>query len=188
MLTESRVQLKPGDKAPDFELLGIDGKIYSLQSFKNKEGLLVVFMCNHCPYVKARMKEIMDLHREFGDRVGFMGINSNDPDYPGEGMENMKKFAEEYGVEFPYVIDEIHEAARAYGATCTPDPFLFDKDMKLVFHGRISDALEPDDKVQELTMKENMKKLLAGGKIEPWFNPSIGCSIKFREEPDEEPL
>lgn len=188
MLTESKAQLKPGNKAPDFELLGIDGKIYSLQSFKDKEGLLIIFMCNHCPYVKARMGELSDLYNQFGKKIGFIGINSSDPDYPGEGIGNMNKFAEEYGIKFPYVTDEIHEVAREYGATCTPDPFLLDKDMKLVFHGRISDALEPDDNVQELTMKENIKKLLAGKKIEPWFNPSIGCSIKFREELDEESL
>ena len=178
--TESRIQLKKGDTAPSFELPGIDGRAYSLQDFSGKEGLFVLFMCNHCPYVEARMAEVVELHKEFGSKIAFVGINSSDPDYPGEGMENMKAFAEERGMTFPYLLDENGDTAKAYGATCTPDPFLFDKNMKLVFHGRISDALEPSDMPQEFTMRENMQKLLRGEPISQWFNPSLGCSIKFK--------
>ena len=92
----------------------------------------------------------------------------------------MKAFAKERGITFPYLLDEDGRVAKAYGATCTPDPFLFDKDRALVFHGRISDALEPQDTPQEFTMRENMQKLLKGESVEPWFNPSLGCSIKFK--------
>ena len=178
--TESRVQLKRGDSAPAFSLPGIDGRTYTLESLKGTRGLLVIFMCNHCPYVKARMAEIVSLHETFGNRIAIVGINSSDPDYPGEGLENMKAFAAERGITFPYLLDENGATARAYGATCTPDPFLFDKDMKLVFHGRISDALEPSDTPTEFTMEENIQKLLRGEEVEPWFNPSLGCSIKFK--------
>ena len=178
--TESRQELQKGDAAPAFELPGIDGRPHSLSELAGKEGTLIVFMCNHCPYVKARVAEVVALHKEFGDRIAFVGINSSDPDYSGEGMENMKAFAEERGMEFPYLLDEDGAVAKRYGATCTPDPFLFDKGIKLVFHGRLVDALEPSEPVKERVMQGNMRKLLAGESIEPWFNPSLGCSIKFK--------
>lgn len=179
-LTPSNTQqLSQGDAAADFSLEGVDEKTYTLSDFSDYEGLLIVFMCNHCPYVLAKIDELKKLHGEFGDRVGIIGINSNDPDYEGEGMENMKRFAEEKGIEFSYVLDETQEVARAYGATCTPDPFLFDSDKKLVFHGKLNDAMNPDETPTERTMKENIEKLLAGEKIDPWFDPSMGCSIKW---------
>jgi len=153
--TESFNRIQKGDTALPFTLPGIDGRSYSLEDFASKDGFLILFMCNHCPYVKARMEEIVALHKEFGDRVTFVGINSSDPDYPGEGIENMKVFAKEHGMIFPYLIDEDGAVAKAYGATCTPDPFLFDAGMKLVFHGRISDAVEPQDPVHEHTMKDS---------------------------------
>jgi len=179
--TESHVQFKQGDPAPAFSLPGINGKTHSLEGQKGKKGLLVIFMCNHCPYVKARMGEMAALQKEFGGKVAIVGINSSDPEYPGEGEDNMKAFAKEYDIAFPYLVDESGVVAKAYGATCTPDPLLFDKDMKLVFHGRISDALEPSDVPQEFTMKENITKLLTGEAIDEWFNPSLGCSIKFKK-------
>ena len=179
--TESRMELQKGGTAPTFSLPGIDGRTYSLQELAaGKEGALILFMCNHCPYVKARVAEVVALHKEFGERIAFVGINSSDPEYPGEGMENMKAFAKERGMEFAYLLDEDGAVARRYGATCTPDPFLFDKDMKLVFHGRLVDALEPQEPVAERTMQGSIRKLLAGEEIEPSFNPSLGCSIKFK--------
>jgi len=177
---ESRMQLQRGDSAPIFELPGIDGRGHALAECAGKSGVLVIFMCNHCPYVKARMAEIVALHREYGDSVAFVGINASDPAYPGESFQDMKDFAEAYGMEFPYLVDANGDLAKAYGATCTPDPFLFDADQRLVFHGRISDALEPGDTPSEHTMKENIEKLLRGEEIEKWFNPSLGCSIKFK--------
>ena len=178
--TGSSPFLQKGAGSPDFNLPGIGDRTYSLKDFGGKGGFLVLFICNHCPYVKARMADIVDLDKEFGDKIAIVGINSNDPDYPGEGMENMKTFAKERGIKFPYLLDEDGAVAKAYRATCTPDPFLFDKDFKLVFHGRITDALEPADKTHEYTMRDNIQKLLKGETIEPWFNPSLGCSIKFR--------
>ena len=178
--TESLMRLQKGDSAPDFALPDIDGHIVSLSSLFGKEGIFILFMCNHCPYVKVRIGEAVALYKEFGDRISFVGINSSDTAYPGEGMENMKTFAKERGIAFPYLLDEDGTVARAYGASCTPDPFLFDKDGRLVFHGRLTDALEPQEEVKERTMRDSMQRLLAGESIEPWFNPSLGCSIKFK--------
>lgn len=188
--------MQQGDAAPAFSLAGIDGRTYSLEDFRGKKGIFVLFMCNHCPYVKARMDEVVSLHQEFGERIAFVSINASDPDYSGEGLENMKAFAKEREMTFPYLMDEDGAVAKAYGATCTPDPFLFEASTssastlsgvewvnaegKLVFHGKLVDALEPQDVVHEHTMHENMRKLLAGEPIEPWFDPSVGCSIKFK--------
>jgi len=179
VLTNSGAKLQFGANAPDFDLQGVDGKRYSLADFKGKEGLLVIFMCNHCPYVKAKISSVLELHQKFGDKVGFVGINSNDPEYPGEGMENMKAFAKERDIGYPYVLDNTQEAAKAYGATCTPDPFLFNKDQNLVFHGRIDDALEPGDTASERTMEMKIEELLSGKDIVDEFKPSMGCSIKW---------
>lgn len=179
VLTQSFQKLNKGDAAPNFSLKGVDEKTYSLSDFQGKEGLLILFICNHCPYVKTKIDTIVKLQEKWKDSVAFVGINSNDPEYEGEGMENMKKFAKERDINFPYVLDNTQEVAKAYGATCTPDPFLFDKDHKLVFHGRIDDALEPGQEVTENTMDENIAKLLSGEEISNELKPSMGCSIKW---------
>jgi len=178
-LTESQIKLNFQDKAPAFNLKGVDEKNYSLEDFSNKDGTLIVFMCNHCPYVHAKMNVLNQLYEKFGDRVAIVGINSNDPEFPGEGLENMKRFAAERNIKYSYLLDDTQEIARAYGATCTPDPFLFDKDGRLVFHGRINDAMQPEDTATEQTMEINIEKMLSGEAIDSWFNPSMGCSIKW---------
>ena len=179
-LTESQIKLNAGDKAPDFQLKGVDEKTYSLGDFEGVEGFLIIFMCNHCPYVKAKIDDLNALYEKFNNKIAIIGINSNDPEYPGEGMEHMKEFAQERNIKFTYVLDDTQEVAKSYGATCTPDPFLFDKDKKLVFHGRINDAMEPDDTSSENTMELNIEKMLQGESIDPSFNPSRGCSIKWK--------
>ena len=182
VLLESQIKLKTGDQAPDFDLIGIDDKNHSLNDYKDYDGLLVLFTCNHCPYVKAKVEAIKEIHEKFKDKVALVGINSNDPtNYPDDNFENMKKTAEEKGIKFDYLVDDTQEIAKKYGATCTPDPFLFDKERKLVFHGRIDNAMNPEDTVTEKTMIINIKKLLTGEKIEKDFDPSIGCSIKWKE-------
>lgn len=181
VLLESQIKLKSGDKAPDFDLIGIDDKRHSLSEFKRYDGLLVIFMCNHCPYVKAKIDAIRELQEKFGSKIAIIGINSNDPkDYPEDSFENMKKVAAEKGLKIQYLVDETQEVAKKYGAICTPDPFLFDKEHKLVFHGRIDNAMKPDDVATEKTMINNIEKLLAGQKIAKDFDPSIGCSIKWK--------
>ena len=182
VLLESQIKLKTGDQAPDFDLMGVDDKKHSLADYKDYDGLLVMFICNHCPYVKAKVEAIKEIHEKFKDKVALIGINSNDPtNYPDDSFENMKKTAQEKGIEFDYLVDDTQEVAKKYGAMCTPDPFLFDKDGKLVFHGRIDNAMKPEDTATEKTMINNIEKLLAGEKIEKDFDPSIGCSIKWKE-------
>ena len=183
VLLESQIKLKTRDRAPDFELLGIDGKKHSLNDYKDYEGLLVIFMCNHCPYVKAKIKAIKEVHEKFKDKIAVVGINSNDPiSYPDDSFENMKIIAKEKGIKFDYLVDETQEIAQKYGAICTPDPFLFDKEKRLIFHGRIDNAMKPEDTVTEKTMINNIEKFLSGEKIKKDFDPSIGCSIKWKEQ------
>ncbi|MBI2076172.1 MAG: thioredoxin family protein [Candidatus Aenigmarchaeota archaeon] len=177
VLTTSQAKLQTGSSAPDFRLKGVDGKIHSADEFAGL--LLVIFMCNHCPYVLAKIGSITRLQEKFAGKATIAGINSNNPAYPGEGFENMKKFAREQGINFPYLIDETQSVAKAYGAVCTPDPFLFDKNRKLVFHGRIDNALELDAKATEQTMENNINKVLRGERIKG-FEPSMGCSIKWK--------
>ena len=180
-LTQSFEKLKRGDKAPNFFLKGVDGKTYAFSDSTGKEGLLVIFMCNHCPYVKAKIEAIVQLHEKWGSKIAVVGINSNDPAYPGEGMESMQAFTKERGMPFPYLFDETQAVAKAYGATCTPDPFLFDKEQKLIFHGRIDDALEIGSVATEHTMEVAIQSLVEGKEILDEFKPSLGCSIKWME-------
>ena len=180
VLLESEVSLKTGDKAPDFSLKGTDDKMHSLIDY-NQKGLLVIFMCNHCPYVKAKIEAIKEIHDKFKDQISLVGINSNDSEkYPDDSFESMKTIADEKGMAFDYLVDETQETAKKYGAVCTPDPFLFDSDRKLVFHGRIDDAMNPDAVANEKVMINNIEKFLNGEKIEKDFDPSIGCSIKWK--------
>ena len=182
VLLESQIKLKAGDIAPDFELPGIDDKTHTLSDYSSCRGVLIIFMCNHCPYVKAKADALNELHEKFGDRVAVVGINSNDSSrYPEDSFEAMKQTAKEKGFGFDYLIDESQEVAKRYGAMCTPDPFLFDDQKRLVFHGRIDNAMSPGDAATEKTMINNIEKLLEGRAIEKDFDPSIGCSIKWKE-------
>jgi len=177
---ESVISLKTGDNAPEFTLKGVDDKMHSLDDY-SKKGLLVIFMCNHCPFVKAKIEAIKEIHDKFRDEISIVGINSNDSvKYPDDDFNSMKAVAEEKGLEIDYLVDETQEIAKKYGAVCTPDPFLFDSEKKLVFHGRIDDAMNPDAVANEKVMINNIEKFLNGEKIEKDFDPSIGCSIKWK--------
>jgi peroxiredoxin len=171
--------LKIGSRAPGFTLKGVDGEMHSLDDYKSK-ATLVIFICNHCPYVKARIGDIVALQNRFDPSdLQVIGINSNDPNYKDEGFDNMVLFAKEHRLNFPYLIDDSQEVARNYGAVCTPDPFLF-FDGKLAYHGKINDASEPDAKPTIPIMENNIHKLLRGERLEKDFDPSIGCSIKWK--------
>ena len=181
VVMESQVVLKKGDSAPDFELLGVDGKKHSLATYKDHDAVLVIFMCNHCPYVKAKVDAINEIQNKFKGKLAVIGINSNDSvAYPDDSYDNMKKFAQERKISFTYLVDDTQQIAKKYGAVCTPDPFLFNKERKLVFHGKIDNAMKPDDKATEKTMILNVEKLLAGQSLAKDFDPSIGCSIKWK--------
>ena len=178
--TLSSQSLKKNDNAPSFRLMGTDDKFYSLEDFRSKS-LLIVFICNHCPYVKARIGDLVTLQSRFPkSELQIVGINSNDPSYQEEGFENMIKFSKENNLNFPYLIDDTQQIARSYGAVCTPDLFLFDQNRSIVFHGKINDAMEPEMTPQVHVMENNIKRLLDGQSIEKDFDPSIGCSIKWK--------
>ncbi|MGB8084723.1 MAG: thioredoxin family protein [Nitrososphaeraceae archaeon] len=178
--TESSNTLKTGQPAPQFSLRGIDGNTYSLENFSESKTLVVVFICNHCPYVKASIDDLVHLQSKFltGD-LTIIGINSNDPNYENEGFDNMIKFGREYKLNFPYLIDGSQTVAKSYGAVCTPDPFLFDDKRRLVYHGRINDAIDPQMSPKIPILEDNVKRVISGDVIEKDFFPSIGCSIKW---------
>jgi peroxiredoxin len=172
--------LRTSDVAPGFSLKGVDGRTHSLSDYKSS-ATLVVFICNHCPYVKARIRDIVSLQSKFRpSELQVIGINSNDPNYQDEGFDNMVRFAKEYDLNFPYLIDDSQQVARSYGAVCTPDPFLLDSNRRLVFHGKINDALEPEATPKVPVMENNVRRILKGERIEKDFDPSIGCSIKWK--------
>src|SRR5919109_1228811 len=126
-------------RAPDFTLPGIDGKTWRLADASGPKGTLVMFICNHCPYVRGAIGRIVRDVSELADHgIGSIAIMPNDTGaYPADSFENMKAFARQHGLPFPYVIDESQDVARAYGAVCTPDFFGFDRDLKLVYRGRL---------------------------------------------------
>jgi peroxiredoxin len=178
--TLSSQTLKKNDTAPSFKLMGTDSKYYSLEDFKSR-CLLIVFICNHCPYVKARIADLVSLQSKFLDsELQIIGINSNDPSYQDEGFDNMVKFLKVNNLNFPYLIDDTQQTAKSYGAVCTPDPFLFDQNRRLMFHGKINDAMEPEMTPQVHVMENNIRKILNGEIIDKDFDPSIGCSIKWK--------
>src|SRR5512144_242418 len=131
-----------GTTAPDFQLPDTNGKIISLAAFKDKPALLVIFMCNHCPYVKHLRAGLAQLARDYRPRgVAIVGINSNDVDnYPADSPAKMAEEAQAAGYQFPYLYDATQEVAKAYRAACTPDIFLFDRDQRLVYRGQLDDS------------------------------------------------
>ncbi|MBI3544371.1 MAG: thioredoxin family protein [Deltaproteobacteria bacterium] len=171
-----------GKSAPKFELVGIDGKTYSLESFKGKSALVVMFICVHCPYVKAVEERLARLARDFSAKgAQFVAINSNDVDkYPEDSPENMQAQAKAHGFEFPYLVDETQEVARAYDAVCTPDIFVFDRNQKLAYRGRIDDSWKDPAKVKRHDLRDALEAVLAGKPASTDQIPSMGCSIKWK--------
>lgn len=171
-----------GTAAIDFSLPDVTGRTYSLADFKDKEALVVVFTCNHCPYARAAWPLLIALHKKYKDRVAFVGINPNDEQaYPDDSFENMKKYKKEWGITFPYLRDETQQVARAYDAQCTPDIYVFDKDRKLAYRGRINDNWQDPSKVTRHDLADAIDALLSGQKVTDEQFPSMGCSIKWKE-------
>ena len=173
-----------GAPAPDFSLPGVDGKTWSRDQCKGDKGLLVMFICNHCPYVKAVRDRILRDARELADvGIGCVAIMANDPtDYPEDSFENMKRVAEDYGFSFPYLIDETQEVAKAYGAVCTPDFFGYNKDLGLQYRGRLDESRkEPAPQGARRDLFEAMTQVAETGEGPREQIPSMGCSIKWRE-------
>jgi peroxiredoxin len=174
-----------GTEAPDFSLADtVSGDTVSLSDYSEKKGLLVMFICNHCPYVKHVRTELARIGRDYANSdLGIVAICANDPDVsPGDSPELMREEAENYGYVFPYLFDESQEVAAAYTAMCTPDFFLFDSDRRLVYRGRMDES-RPDSGIP-VTGKElraAMDAVLADEEVPDEQYPSMGCSIKWSE-------
>jgi peroxiredoxin len=172
-----------GWKAVDFSLPATDGKTYTLDDIRGPKGTLIMFICNHCPYVKAVIDRIVRDAKELQAMgIGVAAINANDAEaYPEDSFENMKRVAEEHGFTFPYLHDESQEVARAYGAACTPDFFGFNANDELQYRGRLDSAgrapAGPDTR-RELV--EAMRMIAETGKGSKEQTPSMGCSIKWK--------
>jgi len=188
--TESRAVLERGDEAPAFDLPSVEGGLVGPAAFTDYDALLLVFTCNHCPYAQAKFAEMNRLAEEY-DVLAVVGINPNDEtQYPQDDFETMRAWVEEGRIRWDdYLRDESGAVAAAYGAMCTPDPFLFENDdgvFRLVYHGRLDDAVTPDEEPTEREMADIVDRVLAGEDVDEEFRPSRGCSIKWREgnEPD----
>jgi peroxiredoxin len=172
-----------GAPCPDFTLPGADGQLWSLRDF-HEPALLVVVMCNHCPYVQAVDDRINALAKAYEGRCGVLGINANDAlTYPEDSFEAMRKRAKAKGYVFPYLWDEEQVVARALGATCTPDFFLYDSHRRLVYRGRMDDNWKDAARVTREDLKEAIEGLLAGQDPLEVQLPSMGCSLKWRTRP-----
>lgn len=177
-------KLQKGAAAPSFSLKGIDERTHKLEELKGKEATLIIFMCNHCPYVVPKFQYTVELGKRYRDRgLSIIGINSNDTDtYPEDNFEKMKEYAQKHGFNFVYLIDETQQVAKEYGAECTPDPFLFDKNLKLVYHGRFDDAHRKTHEEGTTAEMENaIKETLEGKAVSISSLPSCGCNIKWKK-------
>lgn len=175
-------EVQIGWNAPNFDLKATDGNIYNLEKAKGENGLVVMFICNHCPFVKAIMDKIIRDAAELKKHgVNSIAIMSNDAEsYPDDNFDNMKKLAEELDFPFPYVIDETQEIAKAYDAVCTPDFFGFDADLKLQYRGRLDDSRMQQKTDGERELFDAMVDVAKTGKSDKPQNSSIGCSIKWK--------
>jgi len=178
-----------GTAAPDFKLPDTNGKIVSPADFKDKPALLVMFICNHCPYVKHIRTGLAQLARDFLPRgAAIVGINSNDvANYPEDSPVKMKEEVKSAGYTFPYLYDESQAVAKAYRAACTPDLYLFDRNQKLVYRGQFDDSRPGNGiPVTGKDLRAALDAVLAGKPIPPDQKASVGCNIKWKSgnEPD----
>lgn len=175
--------LSLGTTAADFDLLDtVSGKNMGLQALKGKKGTVVMFICNHCPFVIHVNPEISRLAREYQPQgIAFIAISSNDVvNYPQDAPDLMQQVAREQGYSFPYLYDESQEVARAYDAACTPDFYLFDPGLELVYRGQLDDS-RPGNGIplSGTDLRNALDALLQGNEIDPHQKPSIGCNIKW---------
>jgi peroxiredoxin len=175
-------KMKIGDPAPEFSLPGADGQDYSLTDFQDKQILVVIFSCNHCPYARAiwpRLVKLDEAYRAKG--VQLVAINANDAEaYPDDSFEKMKPFADEQAIGFPYLHDEQQTVARAYGGQCTPHVLLFDKERKLRYQGRVDDNWKDEGAVQKQELRDAIEAVLNNQTPNPDTTAALGCSIKWK--------
>jgi peroxiredoxin len=188
MVQTASTMLPLGTQTPDFSLPNVDGRTVSLSDFRDRKGLLVIFLCNHCPFVKHLRDALAAFGKEYQAKgLGIVGISSNDvANYPDDSPEKMKAEAAEAGYAFPYLYDESQTVAKAYKAACTPDFFLFDGDLSLVYRGQFDDSRPGNDKpVTGADLRAACDAVLAGQPLPDEQKPSIGCNIKWK--PDAAP-
>lgn len=188
MVRTPSTMLALGTPAPAFALPDVTtGNTITLETFHDRAGLLVIFWCRHCPFVKHVEQELAQIGRDYGDpdatRLGIVAISSNDAvNYPNDSPESLAEMATELGLNFPSCYDETQEVAQAYAAACTPDFFLFDRDLKLVYRGQLDDSRPGNDvPVTGRDLRAAIEALLSGTAIDANQTPSIGCNIKWRE-------
>jgi peroxiredoxin len=189
MVMTASTMLPLGIKAPDFSLVSVDGGMVSLADFDKAPALLVIFMCNHCPFVKHLADALADLGREYQEKgAAIVGINSNDSDtHPEDSPEQMVHEAMLRGYTFPYLYDEDQAVAKAYRAACTPDFFLFDRERKLVYRGQFDSSRPKSDlPITGEDLRRALDAVLAGKQPPEKQVPSIGCNIKWKagQEPE----
>ena len=188
MVAVNSTMLPLGTKAPDFSLPDTTGKTVALKDFERAPALLVIFMCNHCPYVKHIRSGLAQLARDYAPRgVAIVGINSNDvANYPADSPAKMAEETKSAGYLFPYLYDETQEVARAYRAACTPDIYLFDKNQRLVYRGQMDDSRPGNGlPVTGKDLRVALDAVLAAKEVSSAQKPSIGCNIKWK--PGREP-
>ncbi|MBC7691955.1 MAG: thioredoxin family protein [Methylotenera sp.] len=196
-------EAKLGSRAPAFNLRGTrfvagktEEKLYSLQDFADCKALVIIFMCNHCPYVIAVQERIQALVEEFSAQgVALIGVNSNDSTrYPADSFEAMKVRSREQGFTFPYLHDETQQVAKAYGAVCTPDPYVYERSSSMAgsmaspmmsefllrYHGRIDDHWKDPAQVSRRELAEALKAIVENRPVSPEQKPAMGCSIKWK--------
>jgi peroxiredoxin len=175
-------KLEIGEHAPDFNLPGVDGKDWSLASFKDKKAVVVIFSCNHCPYARAYEERLISIQRDYGPKgVQLIAINANDASgYPEDGFDNMVKRAQKRGFNFPYLRDETQRAARSFGAEYTPEAYVLNSKFAIRYIGRIDDNWQHPDKVRSHTLREAIDAVLAHKKVENPLTHAIGCTIKWK--------
>lgn len=184
MALVASIHVDLGWKLPDVDLKDPDGKSYALKECMGKNGLLVVFTCNHCPYALAVWPRLIRHARSFREMgVMTVAINPNiHPDYPEDSPQAMKEKIREWGIDFPYLVDETQEVARLFDAQCTPDLYLFDRAGTLYYHGRVDDYWKDEARVTRHELAEAVEAMVSGKPAPQPQHPSIGCSIKWRED------
>ena len=172
-----------GTPAPDFNLPGTDNKTYSLESFKDKKVLVVIFMCNHCPYVMAVLRRLINLQNDYADKsVQLVGINVNDIEkYPDDSPEHMRELVEKKQLPFPYLFDASQEIAKAYDAVCTPDIYVYGEARKLLYRGRVDDNWQHPDEITRHDLKDAIEAIVNDQPVNDDQVSSMGCSIKWKE-------